>query len=99
MLRQLPDEFEDIVGNELSQRSAGVHADHDRPIGIQHESGRLQLRRVHGDERSGRGRDLPHIGAVSDRKSQPIARHELRGYRLLVRSHRDDSDTRGGQAS
>jgi hypothetical protein len=46
VLAQVPDQADDILGDEPADGAAGVHADDDPAAGFEHEPGRLQVPRV-----------------------------------------------------
>ena len=64
MLAQVADEAGDVVGNQASDRAGGVHADDDASVRVEYEPGRLQVRRVLVDERSGQLGDARSMSAL-----------------------------------
>jgi hypothetical protein len=53
VLAQVADEAHHVLGDEPPDGAAGVHADHDVALGVEHEAGGLQVHRVGVDEGAG----------------------------------------------
>jgi hypothetical protein len=87
-----PDQPGDILGDQPADGPAGVHADYDLAIRVEHEPGGLQVDRVRVDERPGQLRDGAHVGAEADREGQAELVDERGGGRLVVDRQGSDPD-------
>jgi hypothetical protein len=98
VLAQVPDQADDILGNEPADGAAGVHADDDPAAGVEHEPGRLQVPRVGVDEGPGSGGDGVGVGAVADRELQAVPGDQVLRGGFPIDGQRDDRDAETSQA-
>src|SRR6201985_2024002 len=70
---QVADEADDVLRYEPPDGAAGVDAEDDSAVGVQHEAGRLQERRAGVDERPRRIGDRGGVGAVGRPGTQAMA--------------------------
>jgi hypothetical protein len=95
---EVADEADDVLRDQAPDGAAGVHADHDPAVGVEHEPGRLQEQRIVVDERADRIGDRQRVGAVTDRKLQAMLGDQLVRGVLVVHRQRHDRDVHLGQA-
>src|SRR3954447_16619801 len=83
-LLEIADEPDDVIWDQPADSAAGVDADEDATLGVQHETSGLQVQRVFVDEGAGCLGDLASIGAVADRETQMMLGHKVRCCGLVV---------------
>src|ERR1700722_9342565 len=98
MSAQVAHHSDDIVGDEPTDRSAGVDADNDPAGRVEHDAGGLQVHRIGVDECPGQRGDGLGVHAVADGKRQLVLGDQGGGGLLVVDRQGGDAYALVGQA-